>query len=53
MKLFYTLIALLIGQLSMAQEMDSFTNYHMNAARTLLESKDGNLLMGAYGEVHY
>ena len=53
MKLFYTLVALLIGQLSMAQEMDSFTNYHMNAARTLLESKDGNLLMGAYGEVHY
>jgi hypothetical protein len=53
MKLFYTLAALLIGQLSMAQEMDSFTNYHMNAARTLLESKDGNLLMGAYGEVHY
>jgi hypothetical protein len=53
MKLFYTLGALLIGHLSMAQEMDSFTNYHMNAARTLLESKDGNLLMGAYGEVHY
>ncbi|MDB4107584.1 hypothetical protein N8368_02000 [Bacteroidia bacterium] len=33
--------------------MDSFSNYHKNATRTLLESKEGNLLMGAYGEVHY
>lgn len=33
--------------------MDTLNNYHQNAARTLLESKNGGLLMGAYGEVHF
>ena len=33
--------------------MDTLDNYHVNAVRALLESKNGGLLMGAYGEVHY
>lgn len=39
--------------LAYTQEMDSFSNYNKNSARTLIESKDGNLLMAAYGEVHF
>lgn len=54
MKYIFTLLVLAISIASVAQgEMDSFSNYHQNAARTLLESKNGGLLMGAYGEVHY
>jgi hypothetical protein len=54
MKHTVTFIALIICTLSYGQgEMDSFSNYHQNAARTLLESKQGGLVMGAYGEVHY
>ena len=54
MKYIFTLLPLIICTLSYGQgEMDSFTNYHQNAARTLLESKQGGLVMGAYGEVHY
>ena len=54
MKYIYPLLAISLSLYSSAQgEMDSFSNYHQNAARTLLESKNGGLLMGAYGEVHY
>jgi hypothetical protein len=54
MKQLLTLITLAICTLAYGQgEMDSFSNYHQNAARTLLESKQGGLVMGAYGEVHY
>ena len=47
------LFFLILSLFGVAQEMDSFSNYHQNAARTLLESKQGGLVMGAYGEVHY
>jgi len=54
MKSTLTFLTLLFSMLAYSQgEMDSFTNYHRNAARTLLESKQGGLVMGAYGEVHY
>jgi len=54
MKHLFTLMLIIICSLAFAQDgMDSFTNYHQNAARTLLESKQGGLVMGAYGEVHY
>jgi len=54
MKHILTLTLLTICSLAFAQDgMDSFSNYHQNAARTLLESKQGGLVMGAYGEVHY
>ncbi|MEY2925211.1 MAG: hypothetical protein RLZZ337_1761 [Bacteroidota bacterium] len=46
-------LALILTSTIYAQSMDSLDNYHKNAARTLLESKEGNLLLGAYGEVHY
>lgn len=37
---------------SQAQTTDS-SNYTRNSAQTLIDSKSGNLLMAAYGEVHY
>lgn len=46
-------LLLLLATYLKAQTLDSLDNYHKNAARTLLESKEGNLLLGAYGEVHY
>jgi hypothetical protein len=46
-------LLLLFTQGVYAQSLDSLDNYHKNAARTLLESKEGNLLLGAYGEVHF
>ncbi len=54
MKHLFTLPLIFICSLLYGQTpMDSFSNYHKNATRTLLESKEGNLLMGAYGEVQY
>lgn len=48
-----SLTLMLVCLSSLGQTMDSFSNYNKNSARTLIESKEGNLLMAAYGEVHY
>lgn len=49
----FTLLLLFIFSMSFGQEMDSFSNYNKNSARALIESKQGNLLMAAYGEVQF
>ena len=38
---------------SVAQTKDTTVTQRKNSAQTLIDSKDGNLLMAAYGEVHF
>jgi hypothetical protein len=54
-KMKYLILAFvaLISSTSIAQNSDSAQLTRKNSAQTLIESKDGNLLMAAYGEVHY
>ena len=53
MKHLYTFFMIVFVANVYGQEMDSFSNYNKNSARTLRESKQGNLLMAAYGEVQF
>ena len=49
MKKIYTLIFILIVHFVNAQSTDSIKRQLKNSAQTLIDSKDGNLLMAAYG----
>jgi hypothetical protein len=53
MKNLFAILMLVLAANAYGQEMDSFSNYNKNSARTLIESKQGNLLMAAYGEVQF
>ena len=46
-------IVLISPYLSFAQLSDSSKTQLKNSAQTLIDSKDGNLLLAAYGEVHF
>ena len=51
-KLFFV-IFLLSSTLLLAQVSDSNYIARKNSAQTLVDTKDGNLLLAAYGEAHY
>lgn len=53
MKKIYPLIIVLIAHFANAQSKDISKIQLKNSAQTLIDSKDGNLLMAAYGEVHF
>jgi len=53
MKNLFTFFMIVLVANVYGQDMDSFNNYNKNSARTLIESKQGNLLMAAYGEVQF
>ncbi len=46
-------MSLLLTLGAIAQPQDSTFTNRKNSAQTLIDSKDGKLLMAAYGEVHY
>lgn len=53
MKSQITLLLVLIAGITFAQTNDTTVTQRKNSAQTLIDSKGGNLLMAAYGEVHY
>ncbi|MGB1039147.1 MAG: hypothetical protein ACPGYY_10925, partial [Bacteroidia bacterium] len=52
-KLRLTIILVFVSGALLAQTNDTTVTQRKNSAQTLIDSKGGNLLMAAYGEVHY
>ncbi len=53
LNLFIAFVIVLFAFQGSAQTTDSTNSPRKNSAYTLIDSKDGNLLMAAYGEVHF